>query len=363
MKWIYTTIFQMIQYNRENAELVLLNEHFYFLLHQNSNKYVKKVLTEAINESEIYNFELKDWMQFLQPLNHVFMNTDEQNRILAENEIEFIMQQRFVLKIMCSILRNGNKAIKERQNEVRKNMFKNKLDDQYLIRFDIHDGNPIVIFRTNYSEEEDKVFFLTFKSLYRMKRPRNDQLSFYLQDFQTNDPKVSDYAKYIANYIELLATMCEDRNEKNISICTENLKIDNNYLIHLLKDDQVGDMNMKNSQHLMGFDIYIKNSLRKLYMNSQLDINPMHRLTQMNSNSIIYDHIDQVSISKQTYTMIGQEFSDNLENNYKHILSNFNSFKSSIEHQWKHQISEIDLSQLNKNSFYEDDSEDAQKVK
>ena len=61
--------------------------------------------------------------------------------------------------------------------------------------------------------------------------------------------------------------------------------------------------------------------------------------------------------------MIGQEFSNNLEKNHKHILQNFNGLKSSIENQWKYQISEIDINQLNTNVFYDDNSGDGQKAK
>ena len=72
----------------------------------------------------------------------------------------------------------------------------------------------------------------------------------------------------------------------------------------------------------------------------------MQSLSRMNNNSIIYDHINQVNEFNQCYTFIGQEFSQNLEKNNKEILENFKALQSTIENQWKHQVSEINMNQM-----------------
>lgn len=89
--------------------------------------------------------------------------------------------------------------------------------------------------------------------------------------------------------------------------------------------------------------IFIKNSIRRLYLCTQLDLNPMRSISQLTNRTIIYQWINKIDEENPCYQLFGKIFSDNLNLQKKYILNNFGDIDPILKQYWYESIDELNI--------------------
>ena len=155
------------------------------------------------------------------------------------------------------------------------------------------------------------------------------------------------YVKYISRFIDLLGYICDGRNEKSIEMVEKQFHMSSRFMLKVLHDDRINiddqSLVINRNRKKNGTSIFIKNSIRKLYLYTQLDLNPLKSISQLNNRTIIYNQIEYIQPENPCYQLFGKIFSDNLNNQKQYILTNFNNFIPLLSSYWNDGIEELQI--------------------